>query len=67
MTCAPSCAEMGLNMGNINIFDLLIAGSGIYLMYTAIMMKRKGELKTGVIISKDVDVNKIREDRKSVV
>ena len=61
MTCAPSCAEMGLNMGNINIFDLLIAGSGIYLMYTAIMMKRKGELKTGVIISKDVDMNKIRD------
>ncbi len=48
-------------MGNINIFDLLITASGIYLVYTAIAMKRNGELKTGVIISKDIDVNKIRD------
>lgn len=48
-------------MGNINIFDLLIAASGIYLIYTAIMMKRTGEIKSGVIVSKEVDVNQIKD------
>lgn len=50
-------------MGNINIFDLLIAASGIYLIYTAVMMKRTGEIKSGVLVSKEVDVNQIRDKK----
>lgn len=44
-----------------SIFDLLIAGSGLYLIYTAITMKKHGQVKSGVIVSKDVDVDKIRD------
>lgn len=44
-----------------SIFDLLIAGSGLYLIYTAIMMKKHGQIKAGVIVSKDVNVDKIRD------
>ncbi len=44
-----------------SIFDLLIAGCGLYLIYTAISMKKHGQVKAGVIVSKDVDVEKIRD------
>ena len=39
-----------------NLFDYLIILSGLYLVYTGINMKQTGEIKTGVIVSKDVDV-----------
>lgn len=48
-------------MDNTSIFDLVIAGSGIYLVYVALLMKRTGEIKQGVIISKDINVNRIRD------
>lgn len=44
-----------------NLFDYLIILSGLYLVYTAVNMKQSGEVKTGVIVSKDVDVNRIRD------
>lgn len=50
-------------MGSMNIFDLLIIGSGIYLIYTAVNMKRTGKIAGGVMLSKDVDVNKIRDKK----
>lgn len=48
-------------MDNTSIFDLLIAGCGLYLIYTAVVMKTKGKIVKGVIVSKDVDVEKIRD------
>lgn len=48
-------------MGNMNIFDLLIGASGVYLIYTAVEMKRTGEIKTGVLVSKEMDVNKMKD------
>ena len=48
-------------MSNINIFDLLIAGSGLYLIYTAVIMKTRGEITKGVVISKDVNVERMRD------
>ncbi|NBI91378.1 hypothetical protein D3Z45_12565 [Lachnospiraceae bacterium] len=44
-----------------NLFDYLIILSGLYLVYTAVNMKQSGEVKNGVIVSKDVDVNRIRD------
>lgn len=40
-----------------NIFDVLIVGSGLYLIYAAIAMKRTGKVP-GVMLSKGVDVKK---------
>lgn len=48
-------------MDNLNIFDLLITGSGLYLIYAAAIMKWKGEIKKGVLIAKDVEPERIRD------
>lgn len=48
-------------MGNINIFDLLIGAGGVYLIYTALAMKRTGEIKAGVLVSKEMDVNRMKD------
>lgn len=45
----------------MSIFDLLIAGSGVYLIYIAILMKWKGEIRKGVLVSKDVNPERIRD------
>ncbi|WMC92428.1 hypothetical protein [Kineothrix sp. MB12-C1] len=44
-----------------NIFDFLIIISGVYLIYTAIVMKTTGKITGGAIVSKDVDVDNIRD------
>lgn len=46
---------------NTNIFDLLIGAGGIYLIYTAVVMKKTGEIKTGVLVSKETDIHKMRD------
>ena len=48
-------------MGNINIFDLLIGASGVYLIYTALTMKKTGEIKAGVLVSKEMDAGRIKD------
>ena len=48
-------------MGDVNIFDLLITLSGVYLIYTAVIMKKSGKITGGVIVSKDVEVDKIKD------
>ncbi len=48
-------------MESINIFDVLIIASGLYMIYTAFIMKKSGKITGGVLISKDVDVDKIRD------
>lgn len=48
-------------MEGLNIFDILIALSGVYLIYEAVRMKRTGDITGGVIVSKEVDVNNIRD------
>lgn len=44
-----------------HIFDFLMMGSGVYLIYTAVVMKTKGEIIQGVMVSKDVDVEKMQD------
>ncbi len=53
--------RIGGRMNNINIFDLLITGSGLYLIYVAVIMKTKGEIAKGVIVSRDVDIERMRD------
>lgn len=48
-------------MDTVNVFDFLIIISGIYLIYSAVVMKMTGKISGGTIVSKDVDVNKIRD------
>ncbi len=45
----------------MNIFDLLITGSGLYLLYAAVALKVKKQITKGVMVSKDVDVERIRD------
>lgn len=52
---------MEVRMGNINIFDLLIGASGVYLIYTALTMKKTGEIKDGVLVSKEMDAGRIKD------
>lgn len=48
-------------MDTMNIFDLLILGCGIYLVYSALTMKKTGKIAAGVLLSKDVDADKIKD------
>lgn len=48
-------------MNTVNIFDVLIVVSGLYMIYAAIVMKTQGKITGGIIVSKDVDVNQIRD------
>ncbi|NLL77613.1 MAG: hypothetical protein GX235_10270 [Clostridiales bacterium] len=48
-------------MDTSNLFDFLIIISGVYLIYSAVSMKVTGKISGGALVSKDVDVNKIRD------
>lgn len=48
-------------MGSVNIFDILIILCGLYMIYTAVIMKIKGRITPGIVVSKDVDTKKIRD------
>lgn len=48
-------------MDNTSIFDIMIACSGLYLIYGALQMKRTGEIKPGIAVGKDVDIKRIRD------
>ncbi len=48
-------------MNNVSIFDLLITGSGLYLIYVTVIMKTKGEITRGVIVSGNVDIERMRD------
>lgn len=39
------------------LLDAFIAGFGVYLIYSAVNMKRTGELKKGIMIRKDADLS----------
>ena len=40
-------------MDNMSIFDILITACGLYLVYTAAVMKTRGKIVKGVLVSKD--------------
>lgn len=43
------------------IINGLFVGYGIYILYTAWLMKTKGELKSGWLVSKNIDLSKSRD------
>ena len=44
-------------MDTVSIFDVIILLSGVYVFYSAIIMKKTGTITSGVFITKDVSVN----------
>lgn len=48
-------------MNSSNIIDVLFMGSGIYLIYTAIMAKKNGEIAANVMLGKNMDEKKIKD------
>lgn len=47
-----------------SILDIMILACGLYMLYSAYLMKTRGELKSGWLVSKNINLSK---DRKSVV
>lgn len=48
----------------VSIFDWLILACGLYLIYAGFLMVKKRELKKGLLVSKDLDLNKLDEANK---
>lgn len=52
-------------MGNfVSIFDWLILACGFYLVYSGFFMVKKRELKKGLLVSKDLDLDRLKEENK---
>ncbi|MBU9728718.1 hypothetical protein [Diplocloster modestus] len=43
------------------LLDVIVFGCGIYCLYAWYLMKVKGEVKTGFLVSKDVDMKKCKD------
>lgn len=48
-------------MGMNEIIDILFLGSGIYLIYTAVMAKKKGAIAENVMLDKNTTEKNIRD------
>jgi hypothetical protein len=48
-------------MGMNEVIDILFLGSGIYLIYTAIMAKKKGAIAENVMLDKNTTEKNIRD------
>lgn len=48
-------------MGMGGMIDFLFLASGIYLIYSAVMAKHKGNIAANVMLSKDANENDIRD------
>ncbi len=46
---------------NLNLFDILVIGAGLYMAFCAVMMKVKGEIKSNVVLSRNVDENSLKD------
>ena len=40
---------------NFNLFDGLVIVCGLYMAYSALMMKAKGKINSGVVMSRNLD------------
>ena len=43
------------------ILDVIFVGAGIYVLYAWFLMKTKGEIKTSILMSKDVELRKCKD------
>ncbi len=49
-------------MDNIwSFLDIIFVGAGFYMLYSWILLKKKGEIKQEVLMSKDVDLKKCKD------
>ena len=39
---------------NFSIFDMLVIACGLYMAYCAVMMKTKGQINSGVVMSRSL-------------
>lgn len=44
-----------------SIVDILFVGIGLYMLYSCILMKTTGEIKTGFLMNRDVDLRKCKD------
>ena len=49
-------------MDNIwSMMDIIFVGAGAYMLYAWILMKKTGEIKTSLLLSKEVDIRKCKD------
>lgn len=48
-------------MTTVNVFDFLIIGCGLYMVYNGIVMKTQKQIKAGVVLGKNADPNNIKD------
>lgn len=44
-----------------SLLDIIFIGAGVYVFYAWFLMKTKGEIKTSILMSKDVDLRKCKD------
>lgn len=44
-----------------SMLDVVFVGAGVYVLYALILMKTSGEIKTSVLMNKDVDLKKCKD------
>lgn len=45
----------------LSIFDLLVTVCGLYMAYSAVMMKTKGRVNSGVVMSRNLDESQLKD------
>ena len=49
-------------MDNIwSFLDIIFVGAGVYMLYAWFLMKKKGEIKQEVLMSKDIELKKCKD------
>ena len=48
-------------MSSFNIFDIIVTLCGLYMAYNGVMMKSKGKINTGIVLSKNVTPDQIKD------
>lgn len=49
-------------MDNIwSLMDIIFVGAGLYMFYAWLLMKKTGEIKTSMLLGKEVDIRKCKD------
>lgn len=49
-------------MDNIwSLMDIIFVGAGLYMLYALFLMKKTGEIKTSMLLSREVDIRKCKD------
>lgn len=44
-----------------SLMDIIFVGAGLYMFYTLYLMKKTGEIKTSMLLNKEVDIRKCKD------